>query len=114
MPRVKIEQLREGMTVAEDVKNIDNMLLIPEGASLTERQIDILQAWGIAEVDVKAEEGVPGSSDPLAELSPEVLARLTAEVRAVFRDLDETDPAAMEIFKVMLQRRARKHGAPRA
>jgi hypothetical protein len=107
MPRVKTELLQEGMVVVTDVKNMDDMLLIPAGCTLTERQINILQAWGVEEIEVQ-QAGDTGNSDPLARLSPEVLARLTAEIKAHFWQPDEANPVFVEIFKLMLQRRARR------
>jgi hypothetical protein len=107
MPRVKTELLQEGMMVANDVKNIDNMLLIPSGCALTERQIDILQAWGINEVEVTS---APENqeADPLSKLPPEVAAQLTAEVKARFWQANETNPVYAVVFKLMLARRAQK------
>lgn len=110
MPKARIEQLRPGLVVADDVKNIDDMLLIPGGATLSERHIDILRAWGVAEVNLQSAEGIAEETDPLAELPAEVANRLVAEVRGVFRDLNEADPVAQEIFKVILHRHVRRYG----
>jgi hypothetical protein len=107
MPRIKTESLQAGMVVASDVKNIDSMLLVPAGCALTERQINILQAWGIGEVEVEAGANVE-ETEPLSRLAPEELARLSAEIRAVFWQPDESNPAYAEVFKLMLQRRVRK------
>ena len=95
--------------VSSDVMNLDNMLLIPAGAALSARQINILQAWGVAEVEVNASESVP-DTDPLAKLPPEELEKLTREVRGRFWQPDDTDPVFTEIFKLVLQRHARKGG----
>jgi len=108
MPRLKTDQLKEGMVVAEGVKNIDNMLLIPAGCALSERHINILQSWGINEIDVQADANTADTGDPLAKLPPEILARLTAEVRGYFWQLDETNPVTAEIFKLILQLNARR------
>src|SRR6185436_17199811 len=107
MPRVKIDLLEKGMRVVSDVKNMDDMLLIPAGATLTERQIDILQAWGIEEIDVQ-KVNAGHDTDPVATLAPEVIAKLSAELKALFWQPDETDPVFAEIFKLMLRRNARK------
>jgi hypothetical protein len=108
MPRVKTESLQEGMVVASDVKNMDGMLLIPSGCSLTERQIDILQAWGLAEIEVQATEGGAADADPLATLTPDVVAKMTAELKALFWKPDEANPVFAEVLKLILQRRARR------
>jgi hypothetical protein len=107
MPRIKTESLREGMVVASDVKNIDHMLLIPAGCTLTGRQISILQAWGVGEIEVQSSSSVE-AADPVAKLPPEVVARLTAEIRGRFFKPDDANPVFAEVFKLMLQRRARK------
>ena len=104
MPKIKIEQLKEGMVVSSDVKNIDNMLLVPAGCALTDRQINILSSWGVSEVDVAVAEGCD-EADPLAKFSPEELEVLKAEIKARFWKADEKNPVFMEIFKLALQRR---------
>ena len=107
MPRVKTGELKEGMVVAKDVKNIDDMLLLPAKAVLTGRQIDILQAWGVAELEVEASD-LLGDADPLARLPPEVATQLAAQIKALFWQADDSNPVFAEIFKLMLWRRARK------
>jgi hypothetical protein len=106
--RVKSEELQPGMVVARDVKNIDGMLLAPSGCELSERQIGILQTWGVVEVEVEASEEQAKARDPLAQLPPEVLAKITAELRARFWKPDNFGPVPAEIFKLMLLRQARR------
>jgi len=106
MPKIKIESIQEGMVVVSDVKNIDNMLLIPAGCTLSERQINILNAWGVSEVDVVASE-TPADTDVMTKLSPAELEKLSAEVRQRFWKADESNPVFMEIFILILQRRVR-------
>jgi hypothetical protein len=95
------------MTVAVDVKNIDGMLLLPAGCELKERQINILQAWGVSEIDVEATAESTAASDPLSKLPPETVAALTAELQALFWLPDESSPVFQEIFRLMLLRRAK-------
>jgi hypothetical protein len=107
MPRIKTEQLKEGMTVVTDVKNMDDMLLIPAGAKLTVRQIGMLQAWGVLEIDVKTSDGA-GNTDVVSKLPPETLAKLSADTRAIFWKPDDNDPVFAEIFKLLVQRRIKR------
>lgn len=95
------------MIVSNDVKNIDNMLLIPNGCKLTARQIGILQAWGVADIEVTATGGAD-DTDQLTKLSPEAIEQLSAEVRATFWKADDTDPVFSELFKIILRRRANR------
>ena len=96
------------MVIARDVKNIDGMLLAPSGCELSERQINILQAWGVAEVEVEAGEEMAKAHDPLAQLPPGIAAKLTADLRARFWKPDDFGPVPAEIFKLMLLRQARR------
>jgi hypothetical protein len=96
------------MVVARDVKNIDGMLLVPSGCELSERQVGILQAWGVTEVEVEASEEMAKAHDPLSQLPPEKLAQITAELRARFWKPDEFGPVPAEIFRLMLLRQAIK------
>ena len=114
MIRVKSEALQPGMMVARDVKNIDGMLLAPQGCELSERQINILQAWGVTEVEVEAGAEMAKAHDPLAQLPPEMLAKLTADLRARFWKPDDFGPVPAEIFKLMLLRQAQRHLRPPA
>ena len=106
MPKIRIDLIQEGMVVVSDVKNIDNMLLIPAGCTLSERQINILKAWGVNEVEVVASEASE-DTDILTKLSPEEVEKLSAEVKERFWRVDESNPVFTEIFILILQRRVR-------
>jgi hypothetical protein len=105
MPKVKTENLKEGMVVSADIKNLDDMLLIPSGAQLSPRHIKILMTWGINEVQVEATEDGSQSDDPMATIDPEVLEKIKAETLKVFRSLDESSKVQQEIFRLVTRRR---------
>jgi len=96
------------MVVARDVKNIDGMLLAPSGCELSERQIGILQAWGVDEVEVEASEDQAKAHDPLSRLPPETLAKITGDLRGRFWKPDEFGPVPAEIFRLLLLRQAQR------
>jgi len=108
MLRARAEQLKEGMIVARDVKNIDGMLLVSTGTTLTTRQIGILQTWGVAEIEVESAGESQDGNDPLALLPPEKLAQITAELKARFWQSDALSPVQVEIYNLMLYRQARR------
>jgi hypothetical protein len=107
MPKVKLDQLKEGMVVEQDVRNLDDMLILPAGFVLTERHISLLQSWGVSEVNVEAAGEEEAPSDPLALLPPETLARLTQETQARFWKYDAANPVEQEILRLVLRRKAR-------
>ena len=107
MPKIKTDQLKEGMVVKADVKNLDDMLLIPAGCEMTPKHIKILNAWGIGEVSVENPGPSEEEPDALAKLSPEAAAKLEAELKQRFWKFDTNDPIQKEVFRLALQRRAR-------
>jgi hypothetical protein len=108
MPKVKVEHLKVGMVVSADVKNMDDMLLLPAKCLLTEKHIEILQAWGIPEVMIEGAGDIANTADLLARIPPEQLARLTEETRALFWEYDENQPFHAALLNLILRRRVRK------
>lgn len=104
MPRVKMDAVIEGMTVAADVKNMDDMLLVPAGCVLTARHINILRTWGISEIQTDGEDK---ESTTLVTIAPEVLQRLEEELKKLFWEYDPKIPAQKELFQLALRRNAR-------
>lgn len=106
MPKIKTEALLEGLVAAEDVRNMDDMLLFPAGTALTARHIHILQTWGVTEIAVESAGDTQEEPDPLAKLPPDVAARLTTELKGRFWEYDEGQAPQKEIFRVALRRAA--------
>jgi len=108
MPKVKLEFLQAGMVVTADVKNMDDMLLIPAGCTLTEKHINILQAWGVTDAQVETAGAAEDNSDPLQRLDPGVLAEITAELKEKYWHFDETNEVEVAVFNLVLRRKARQ------
>jgi hypothetical protein len=108
MPKVKIDDLQEGMIVAADVRNIDDMLLLPAGAELTARHLKVLRSWGITEVTVQATHEAEDASDPLRRIPPEALARIEAALREIFYKFEPAQALPQTVFRLMLLRQARR------
>lgn len=108
MPKAKLESLQPGMVVTADVKNMDDMLLIPAGCTLTEKHINILQSWGIPEVQVETAGTAEDNSDPLQRLAPEALAKITAELKEKYWHFDDKNQVEVEVFNLVLRRKAKQ------
>jgi hypothetical protein len=106
MTRIKTEQLLEGMVVAADVKNMDDMLLLPAGSAITERSIRILAAWGVEQIQVEASDDQAAAGDAFQSLPPQEQEKLTKQLLdTYFKDI-ATCPVQLEIFRLALTRRA--------
>ena len=89
--------------------NMDGMLLLPKGCTLTDRHIGILEAWGVLDIEVEVSENET-DPDPVTQLPPEVLAALHSELEGLFFQPDKSDPGFKTVFQAILRRRVlREH-----
>src|SRR5208282_362380 len=100
MPKLTVESLRPGMVVSADVKTSNDTLLIPAGCALTEKQIGMLDTWGIAEIHVQSSDGFNDSGDPLEALPPETRRQLAADLAAVFWTTPDASPVQRQVFNL--------------
>lgn len=103
MSKLSVEFLAPGMVLADDVRGSNGLVLLGEGAEITERHIEIFRTWGIAEVDIV---GNPGANDrsPARELTPAEKAAVEAELDRMFQHNDPMDPVIEELRRICLQR----------
>jgi hypothetical protein len=109
MAKLKIDNLQQGMVVAADIKNLDDMLLFPAGCELSERHIRMLRTWGINEILVETPENDAALSEPfLIELSADEINAMKSR----YWCWDEQNPAQQEIFRLMVRRKTRPCAVP--
>ena len=105
MPKIKLESLQEGMVVASDVKNLDDMLLLPSGCTLSEKHINILQAWGITEVNVEASDAAEELADPLSKVPQSTIGKWEQEIKQRFWQYDPENPVYQELLRQLMHRK---------
>jgi len=76
---VRTPQLEPGMTLAEDVRDVNGRLLLNKGSRLEQSHIRIFKIWGITEVNILGNGGAkvkikPKVTSELIEKTKEVLA----------------------------------------
>jgi hypothetical protein len=99
MGRVSVDSLVPGMVLAQDAYTFKRQLLLRTGTTLTERHIETIQAWGVAEVDVEGHtEATLGELDAQLAAAPG-LAAASAALDARFGDL-KSDPLMREILRI--------------
>ena len=86
--------LVEGMVLEAPVKNMQGQVLFGIGHILKEKHIEMIQAWGITEVEVKVAE------DSESEKKyREAVAREEVKLQPVFKRCDLTNPVVKEILR---------------
>lgn len=104
MALIPIGQLGLGMTLSEDVMDINGRLLIAKGVSAEAQHIRVLKMWGVAEVAV--EETGPAPEEPQTGINTEQMDRAAREIVKIFADLDLEHPAIKEVVKLSIPCRA--------
>ena len=104
MALVPIGRLGLGMTLSEDVKDMNGRLLVAKGVSVDAQHLRVLKMWGVAQVDV--EESDPEPEEFQTGVNNEQMDRAAREIIKVFADLDLEHPAIKEILKLAIPCRA--------
>jgi len=100
--RVALKDLKGGTVLAENVLDPMGRLLLAAGTVLSERHIKILRKWGIRSVNVKTE-----SPEEEEHLPEELIESAKADLAERFRHFERDFPAASEIYRIAVERRAR-------
>ena len=102
MGSVRIRNLKTGMVLADDVKDIKGLLLLPKGRTIGPEHIRIFKIWGIPQVPVIESPHAADEPDAPA-LDPARLQAVRAALENRFRLTDRRHPAIQEIFAQTLQ-----------
>ena len=101
MRSINVERAHEGMVLAAPVIDRRGRLLIPEGASLSERHVQALMVWGVAKIEVEGDE--PEGAQAEAP-SPEALARAEAAVEQRFAVVGTDHPFLAQLKACAIER----------
>ena len=108
---LSIDKLEPGMEVAADVVNLNGVLMIGQGAVLTERHLRILKAWGIDSIPIAGQELTAQELPPSQpQFTPAILRRAETQVNHRFRHV-ALDSNAVKIIHELAVRRAAQHFA---
>lgn len=93
---ISVDNVEPGMVLAEKVLTPKNMMLLPEGVTITEGHMVTFRTWGITEVNVSGE----GDGDGDNELSEEEKEALEKEVLEIFKHNDLNGVFTAELFGI--------------
>jgi len=96
---LNINDLKEGMTLAADVKNKHGNIMIRQGMTLSEKHIMLLKAWGISDADVDGFDRDQLNEEEMKTVSPEVIEVIEKDLRAFFPPL-EGNEIMSEIYRI--------------
>lgn len=103
---LNINDIKEGMELAEDVVNLNGAILLKAGCTITEKHIQALKAWGIAEANISGVEKDNLGEPSLEAVDPEEIARIDQDLKYLFQKTDLENPIVAEIYRLVRKREA--------
>ncbi|NLB82672.1 MAG: HDOD domain-containing protein [Synergistaceae bacterium] len=103
MVLVAVDHLMVGMVLENDLVAFNGRFLLPSGASLTEKHIQTMKIWGVAEAAVTEDRNDDLPVETAPEISPEIFARGENLIAPLFLAKPEESPMK-EIYGVALDR----------
>jgi len=95
MRRILLKEAQAGMFLATDVVNTQQMLLLKKGASLTEKNLQMLKSWGVETISVQQSTSEDSETSRPSDNSHDI----EQEILAQFADTVE-NPIMAEICRV--------------
>jgi HD-like signal output (HDOD) protein len=105
MGTVRINKLKPGMVLADDVRDVKGRLLLTKGKAVGPEHLRIFKIWGITQTEIM---GVQGDVDKSAEpaINPEWREAVGKDTEKLFCCADRAHPAVQEIFALAVGYRA--------
>ena len=103
---VHVDNLRAGLVLREDVRDVSSRLLLSKGMQIKTEHQRIFKIWGVTEVMVEGDQE-NGTSLEL-DVDPEVMERIAERLKQVFQHVDRRHPAMKELYRVSVEYHSRR------
>jgi HD-like signal output (HDOD) protein len=111
MTAVRTKQLKSGMVLADDVRDIKGRLLLSRGTPVGPDHIRIFKIWGIPQVEIAGASDEEAAAAP-TPVDPAWLEAARQEAEPLFILTEREHPAISEIFNQAVQYRAARRTLP--
>jgi predicted nucleotidyltransferase len=108
MGRLSIDHVKPGMVLGKDAHTFRKQLLLPTGTVLNSKNIELMKAWGVSEVDSQgcAEPSLADVETRLQQVPALAAASLALDNR--FSDMRD-DATMMEILTIVKKQLLEEH-----
>jgi hypothetical protein len=101
---INLEDIQEGMILADDIKDRNGRVLLAGGSKISEKHLRVFRMWGVTEADIQGIEREELAANIVAQLDPSLLKEAENETRERFYHLKMDDPFIMELFRLLTLR----------
>ncbi|GJL77116.1 MAG: hypothetical protein NPINA01_01050 [Nitrospinaceae bacterium] len=101
---VRTSDLKPGMVVARDVKDLHGRLLVPAGVKASAKHLKVFKIWGVPEVFIEGKTNARIESDPLEVVDPKKKKAIEGKVKALFSRNDLKHPFIQELVSICIHR----------
>ncbi|MCP4154912.1 MAG: HDOD domain-containing protein [bacterium] len=81
---ITVDNLKNGMKLAGDLKNTRGRFLLSQGTVLEEKHIRIIKTWGVTEVDIEGIDQESIVTETLAQIDPGILQKINSHINFRF------------------------------
>ncbi len=97
---IHINQLKPGMILDEEVRDINGRLLLKSNKQIQTAHIRIFKIWGITEVNIRGNNA--GKDVSASSVDPQQIEKIKESTLDLFRYVDLEHPAIKEIFRISI------------
>lgn len=102
---IRLEELVEGMVLADDVLDRSGRVLLGRGMVLNSRHIRMFMTWGVRQADIQGEESLTGQERAPEMRDMSLVQAAEDELKPLFRNVDMENPAIAELFRLCVDRK---------
>ena len=100
MRKIRIEQLKPGMRLAQDVVNFSGQVLLYKGNPLQPKDIKNFKAWGILEIVVESSSLNSSNSLDSNQIDTKLLVEAQKETTDLFQHSNRSHPVISELMRL--------------
>jgi hypothetical protein len=100
MRKLRLEQLKSGMRLAQDVINFSGQILLYKGNPLQPKDIKNFKAWGVLEVAVESSSLNSSNSLKNNRIDTKLLVEAQSEISNLFRYSNLSHPVISELMRL--------------
>ena len=100
MLKLRLDQLRPGMKLGQDVVNFSGQVLLYKGNPIQRKDIKNFKAWGILEVAVESASADPSDRFDNNRIDAKLLLEAQNEISNLFRYANLSHPVISELMRL--------------